>query len=255
MRIKLNYIAPGLAAAAIGGAIAIAPSPAPIVILSCRTARTPKSHTCWGFTNRTTTKPTPRTANWTSRFNHNVPKAFEYGGLPAQTPKRPLVVPRPERSRGHRVKHDSRMLDRPPTPVYRSGTALKVIPRRRVRFGPAQSRRCPGPSPTRRATSGHRRRGGPRTGGRRRPKDPLADRCDLAVGHRDLPSMATTSGRPPMTTQPTRPYRPKATRPWKARPPATLGHPSHPHATINTQTWSAPTRPPPTTAARKIEAN
>jgi arylsulfatase A-like enzyme len=53
------------------------------------------------------------------------------------------------RSRGHRVKHDSRMLDRPPRPVYRSGTALKVIPRRRVRFGSAQSRRRPGPSPTR----------------------------------------------------------------------------------------------------------
>ena len=35
---------------------------------------------------------------------------------------------------------------RPPTPVYRSGTALKVIPRRRVRFGSAQSRRCPGPT-------------------------------------------------------------------------------------------------------------
>jgi hypothetical protein len=54
-----------------------------------------------------------------------------------------------------------------------SGTAPKVIPRRRVRFGPAQSRRCPGPSPTRRATSGHRRRGGPRTGGRSRGPVPL----------------------------------------------------------------------------------
>ena len=40
---------------------------------------------------------------------------------------------------------------RPPTTVDRSGMALKAIPRRRVRFGPAQSRRCPGPSPTRRA--------------------------------------------------------------------------------------------------------
>ena len=46
-----------------------------------------------------------------------MPKAFEYGGLPAQTPWRPLVVPRPARSRGHRVKHDSRTLDRPPRPV------------------------------------------------------------------------------------------------------------------------------------------
>ena len=36
---------------------------------------------------------------------------------------------RPVCSRGHRVKHDSRMLDRPQRPVYRSGTALKVIPR------------------------------------------------------------------------------------------------------------------------------
>src|SRR5258708_11557973 len=56
----------------------------------------------------------------------------------------------------------------PPQPpatdtVYRSSTALKVIPRRRVRFGPAQSRRCPGPSPTPRATSAHRPRGGPPT--------------------------------------------------------------------------------------------
>ena len=69
MRIKLNYIAPGLAAAAIGGAIALAPIASAILILSCHMAPIPKSHTCWGSTNRTTTKPTPRTANWTCRFN------------------------------------------------------------------------------------------------------------------------------------------------------------------------------------------
>ena len=70
MRIKLNYIAPGLAAAAIGGAIALAPiASADTDPLVCRTAPIPKSHTCWGSTNRTTTKPTPRTANWTCRFN------------------------------------------------------------------------------------------------------------------------------------------------------------------------------------------
>ena len=44
-------------------------------------------------------------------------KAFEYGGLPAQTPRRPLVVPRPARSRGHRAKQDARTLDRPPRPA------------------------------------------------------------------------------------------------------------------------------------------
>ncbi len=57
----------------------------------------------------------------------------------------------------------------------------EVIPRRRSRFGPAQSRRCPGPSPTRRATSGHRRRGGLRTGGRSRgPVPPIAAKTFMA---------------------------------------------------------------------------
>jgi hypothetical protein len=65
---------------------------------------------------------------------------------------------------------------------------------------------------------------------------------DLAVGHRDLPSMATTSGRAPLTTRPTRAYRPKATRPGKPAHRATPADPSHPPATINTQTGSSPTR-------------
>jgi hypothetical protein len=58
----------------------------------------------------------------------------------------------------------------------------KVIPRRRARSGPARSPRCPGPSPTRRATSGHRRRGGPRTGGRSRgPLPPSLSRRSWRV--------------------------------------------------------------------------
>ena len=69
MRIKLNEIAPGLGAPRSVERLPSRPSPAPIVILSCRTAPMPKSHTCWGSTNRTTTKPTLRTANWTCRFN------------------------------------------------------------------------------------------------------------------------------------------------------------------------------------------
>jgi hypothetical protein len=69
MRIKLNHIAPGFAAARSVERSLSRPSPAPILILSCHMAPIPKSHTCWGTTNRTTTKPTPRTANWTCPFN------------------------------------------------------------------------------------------------------------------------------------------------------------------------------------------
>ena len=88
----------------------------------------------------------------------------------------------------------------------------------------------------------------------RRPKGPLAHRRDLAVGHRDLPSMATTSGRLPLTTRPTRPYRPKETRPWKARPPSAAGRPVTPTCNNQHPNRVSANPPPPTTAARKIEA-
>jgi hypothetical protein len=58
---------------------------------------------------------------------------------------------------------------------------------------------------------------------------------DLAVGHRDLPSMATTSGRPVHTD-------PRQPGPGQPAHRATPADPSHPPATINTQTGSAPTR-------------
>ena len=77
---------------------------------------------------------------------------------------------------------------------------------------------------------------------------------DLAVGHRDLPSMATTSGRPPLTTQPTRAYRPKATRPWTARPPSDTGRPVTPTRNNQHPNRVSANPPPPTTAARIIEA-
>lgn len=77
---------------------------------------------------------------------------------------------------------------------------------------------------------------------------------DLAVGHRDLPSMATTSGRAPLTTRPTRAYRPKATRPWKARPPSDTGRPVTPTCNNQHPNRVIANPPPPTTAARIIEA-
>jgi|tagenome__1003787_1003787.scaffolds.fasta_scaffold19350896_1 hypothetical protein len=84
MRIKLNYIAPGLAAAAIGGAIALAPvatadtdplvpygtkSPSPI------RAGVPRIEPRRSRHHQRPTGP--------AVLIHNVPKAFEYGGLPA----------------------------------------------------------------------------------------------------------------------------------------------------------------------------
>lgn len=52
----------------------------------------------------------------------------------------------------------------------------------------------------------------------------------------------------------THPSRPKETRPWKVRPPSDTGRPVTPTVANQHQTGSAPTPPPPTTAARKIEA-
>ena len=96
MRIKLNYIAPWLAAAAIGGAIALAPVASadsdPLVPYGTN----PQVPYVLGY---------PRIQPRRSRHHErptgpavlirNVPKAAEYGGLPAQTPRRPLVVPGP----------------------------------------------------------------------------------------------------------------------------------------------------------------
>jgi hypothetical protein len=69
VRIKLNLILPGLAAAAIGGPIALPPIASADTDPLVDMAPIPKSHTCCCTTNRTTTKPTPRTANWTCPFN------------------------------------------------------------------------------------------------------------------------------------------------------------------------------------------
>ena len=75
-------------------------------------------------------------------------------------------------------------------------------------------------------------------------------RAILDVGHRDLPSMATTSGRLPLTTRPTGPYRPKETRPWKARPPSDTGRPVTPTCNNQHPNRVSADPPPPTTAAQ-----
>ena len=96
MRIKLNYIAPGLAAAVIGGAIALAPvasadsdplvpygtNPQVPYVLGFHESNHDEADTTNGQLDRAV-------------LIRNVPKAAEYGGLPAQTPRRPLVVPGP----------------------------------------------------------------------------------------------------------------------------------------------------------------
>ena len=66
----------------------------------------------------------------------------------------------------------------------------------------------------------------------RRPKGPLAHRRDLAVGHRDLPSMAMTSGSLPLTTRPPVQTDPRKPGPGKPAHRATPDDPSHPPATI-----------------------
>ena len=66
MKTTIKYIAPWLAAAAIGGAIALAPIASADTNPPCPMAPIPTSHR-WGTTNRTTTKPTPRTASSTCR--------------------------------------------------------------------------------------------------------------------------------------------------------------------------------------------
>jgi hypothetical protein len=104
-----------------------------------------------------------------------------------------------------------------PTTLHRSDATppgWKYPGRNRSR---GRDRHLPRPRPARRG--GHHPR---------RPKGPLAHRRDLAVGHRDLPSMAMTSGGLPLTTRPTGPYRPKETRPWKGRPPSDTGRPVTP---------------------------
>src|SRR6478752_6028573 len=93
MRIKLNYIAPGLAAAAIGGAIAL--------------ARRQRRHQSSRAVRHQSPSPiragVPRIEPRRSRHHerptgpavliHNVRKAFEYGGLPAQTPSEASLGP------------------------------------------------------------------------------------------------------------------------------------------------------------------
>ena len=111
------------------------------------------------------------------------------------------------------------------------------------RSGHLRDRHLPRPRPARRG--GHYPR---------RPKGPLAHRRDLAVGHRDLPSMAMTSGGLPLTTRPTGPYRPKETRPWKGRPPSDTGRPVTPTCNNQHPNGVSANPPPPTTAAGKIEA-
>jgi hypothetical protein len=119
-----------------------------------------------------------------------LPRAERWGGSRRRSPGHvarvgrmcPLTRTDSEGVGSHGNRTFAASTARPPTPVCRSGTALKVIPRRRVRFGPAQSRRCPGPSPTRRATSGHRRRGGPLSG--------------LLPGMRSSPGRTHTGQRP-----------------------------------------------------------
>ena len=95
MRIKLNYIAPGLAAAAIGGAIALAPVASadtdPLVPYgSSRAVR----HQSPSPIRAGVPRIEPRRSRHHERptgpavLIHSVPKAFNYRGLPAQTPRR-----------------------------------------------------------------------------------------------------------------------------------------------------------------------
>jgi hypothetical protein len=159
----------------------------------------------------------------------------------AARPGRPVVaVARHQRSRG--ATHAPR---RPPhlPPVCRAARSQTDRLPRPHRSGHLRDRHLPLPRPARRGRHHPRR-----------PKGPLAHRRDLAVGHRDLPSMAMTSGRLPLTTRPTRPYRPKETRPWKARPPSDTGRPVTPTCNNQHPNRVSANPPPPTTAARKIEA-
>ena len=115
---------------------------------------------------------------------------------------RPVVaVARHQRARG--ATHAPR---RPPhlPPVCRAARSQTDRLPRPHRSGHLRDRHVPLPRPARRGRHHPRR-----------PKGLLAHRRDLAVGHRDLPSMATTSGRLPLTTRPTRPYRPKEPGPGK----------------------------------------
>ena len=76
---------------------------------------------------------------------------------------------------------------------------------------------------------------------------------DLAVGHCDLPSMATTSGRPPLTTRPT-PCIPTQGNPaLDSRPPTDTGRPVTPTRNNQHPNRVSANPPPPTTAARIIE--